>query len=86
MLLLLGCYGLDGEGFDWNEDINKTVNLLRRRIYLLSSLIQINYTLFQRMTAVATGSITKLVENIAVKIYPISANRTPKCSCMHTTN
>lgn len=61
---------LDDEGFDWNSDINKTVNLLRRRnmpVILANS--DKFYPVNRHDVAVATGGIAKLVENMLGKKF-----------------
>ena len=56
---------LDDEGFDWNFDINATVNLLRRKnmpvIVANSDKI---YPVSKKDVAIATGGIAQLVESI----------------------
>lgn len=54
---------LDDEGFDWNSDINKTVNILRKKtmpVVLANS--DKFYPVARHDVAVATGGIAKLVE------------------------
>ena len=61
---------LDDEGFDWNYDINKTVNLLRRKnmpVILANS--DKFYPVNRHDVAVATGGIAKLVENMLGKKF-----------------
>ncbi len=61
---------LDDEGFDWNSDINKTVNLLRRKnmpVILANS--DKFYPVNRYDVAVATGGIAKLVENMLGKKF-----------------
>lgn len=56
---------LDDEGFDWNIDINKTINLLRlKNIPVVVANSDKLYPSSERDVAVATGGIAKLVENI----------------------
>ncbi len=56
---------LDDEGFDWNRDINKTINLLRRKnIPVVVANSDKLYPVSSRDVAVGTGGIAKLVENI----------------------
>lgn len=56
---------LDDEGFDWNHDINKVVNLLRKRnipsIVANSDKI---YPVAKNNVSIATGGIAQLVESI----------------------
>lgn len=56
---------LDDEGFDWNTDINKTINLLRStRIPVIVANSDKLYPVSKNDVAVATGGIAKLVENL----------------------
>lgn len=61
---------LDDEGFDWNTDINKTVNLLRKKtmpVILANS--DKYYPVAKHDVAVATGGIAKLVESMLSKKF-----------------
>lgn len=61
---------LDDEGFDWNTDINKTVNLLRKKtmpVILANS--DRFYPVAKHDVAVATGGIAKLVESMLSKKF-----------------
>ncbi|MBO6525359.1 MAG: HAD-IIA family hydrolase [Balneolaceae bacterium] len=61
---------LDDEGFDWNTDINKTVNLLRKKtmpVILANS--DKFYPVAKNDVAVATGGIAKLVESMLRKKF-----------------
>lgn len=61
---------LDDEGFDWNTDINKTVNLLRKKtmpVILANS--DKYYPVSRHDIAVATGGIAKLVESMLGKKF-----------------
>ena len=61
---------LDDEGFDWNTDINKTVNLLRKKnmpVILANS--DNYYPVSKNDIAVATGGIAKLVESMLSKKF-----------------
>jgi HAD superfamily hydrolase (TIGR01450 family) len=61
---------LDDEGFDWNIDINKTVNLLRRKnIPVIVANSDKLYPVSKKDVAVATGGIAKLVENMLNKKF-----------------
>lgn len=61
---------LDDEGFDWNVDINKTVNLLRRKnIPVIVANSDKLYPVSKNDVAVATGGIAKLVENMLNKKF-----------------
>ena len=56
---------LDDEGFDWNTDISKTVNILRKKtmpVILANS--DKFYPVSHNDVAVATGGIAKLVESM----------------------
>jgi len=56
---------LDDEGFDWNVDINKTVNLINRKnIPVIVANSDKLYPVSKNDVAVATGSIAQLVESI----------------------
>jgi HAD superfamily hydrolase (TIGR01450 family) len=56
---------LDDEGFDWNSDINKTVNLINRKnIPVVVANSDKLYPVSKNDVAVATGSIAQLVESI----------------------
>lgn len=54
---------LDDEGFDWNKDINRSLNLLRRRNIpaVVANSDQI-YPVSRSEVSIATGGIAKLVE------------------------
>jgi HAD superfamily hydrolase (TIGR01450 family) len=61
---------LDDEGFDWNVDINKTVNLLRHKnIPVIVANSDKLYPVSKNDVAVATGGIAKLVENMLNKKF-----------------
>ncbi len=61
---------LDDEGFDWNVDINKTVNLLRRKnIPVIVANSDKLYPVSKNDVAVATGGIANLVENMLNKKF-----------------
>lgn len=61
---------LDDEGFDWNVDINKTVNLLRRKnIPVIVANSDKLYPVSKNDVAVAAGGIAKLVENMLNKKF-----------------
>ncbi|MFH5832409.1 HAD-IIA family hydrolase [Halalkalibaculum sp. DA3122] len=61
---------LDDEGFDWNYDINKTVNLLRRRnVPAIVANTDKFYPVSKNDVAVATGGIAKLVQNMLSKKF-----------------
>lgn len=61
---------LDDEGFDWNSDINKTVNILRKKnmpVILANS--DKFYPVSKNDVAIATGGIAKLVESMLGKKF-----------------
>lgn len=56
---------LDDEGFDWAQDLNKVVNLLRlRNIPVMVANTDKSYPVSDRMVAIAVGSIADMVEKI----------------------
>lgn len=56
---------LDDEGFDWNFDINATVNLLRKRnIPVIVANSDRIYPVAKNDVSIATGGIAQLVESI----------------------
>jgi len=56
---------LDDEGFNWNVDINATLNLLRKRnIPAIVANSDTIYPVAKNNVAIATGGIAQLVENI----------------------
>ena len=56
---------LDDEGFDWNTDINKTINLLRRKnIPVIVANSDKLYPVSKNDVSIATGGIAQLVENV----------------------
>lgn len=61
---------LDDEGFDWNQDINKVINLLRKRnIPVIVANTDIHYPVSKNDVAVAIGGISDLVEEILGKNF-----------------
>ncbi len=61
---------LDDEGFDWNIDINKTVNLLRHKnIPVIVANSDKFYPVSKNDVAVATGGIAQLVESMLHKKF-----------------
>ncbi len=61
---------LDDEGFDWNYDINKTINLLRKiNIPVIVANSDKIYPVSKNDVAIATGGIAKLVESILNKKF-----------------
>lgn len=61
---------LDDEGFDWNTDINKTVNLLRHKnLPVIVANSDKFYPVSKNDVAIATGGIAKLLENMLGKKF-----------------
>ena len=61
---------MDDEGFDWFEDINKTVNILRKRtIPAIVANTDYAYPLSANDISVAIGGIANLVESIVGKEF-----------------
>ncbi|MDB5249451.1 MAG: HAD-superfamily hydrolase, subfamily [Segetibacter sp.] len=61
---------LDDEGFDWNTDINKTVNLLRRKnIPVIVANSDKLYPVSKNDVSVAAGGIARLVESMLNKKF-----------------
>lgn len=61
---------LDDEGFDWNHDINKVINLLRKQnMPVVVANTDIHYPVNKNDVAVAIGGISDLVEEILGKQF-----------------
>ncbi len=61
---------LDDEGFNWNDDINKAINLLRRKnMAVIVANTDINYPVNQNDVSVAIGSLADMVEKIIGKSF-----------------
>lgn len=61
---------LDDEGFDWNHDINKVVNLLRRRnMPVIVANTDKTYPMAKHEVAIAIGGIADMVEHIVGKKF-----------------
>ncbi len=61
---------LDDEGFNWNEDLNKTINLLRKKnMTVVVANTDINYPVSKNDISVAIGGLADLVENIIGKNF-----------------
>ncbi len=61
---------LDDEGFDWNHDINKVLNLLRRRnIPAIVCNTDKSYPVSKEEVAIAIGGISQMVEQIVKKKF-----------------
>lgn len=56
---------LDDEGFDWNNDINKVINLLRKKnMSVIVANTDINYPVNRIDIAIAIGGLSDMVEEI----------------------
>ena len=61
---------LDDEGFDWNHDINKIVNLLRlRNIPCVVANTDKSYPVSESEVSIAIGSIADMVEKITGRMF-----------------
>jgi HAD superfamily hydrolase (TIGR01450 family) len=61
---------LDDEGFDWNTDLNKTINLLRRRnIPVIVANTDATYPVREQQVAVAIGAVADMLERIVGKQF-----------------
>lgn len=61
---------LDDEGFHWNNDINKTINLLRRKnMTVVVANTDINYPVSKNEISVAIGGLADMVESIIGKNF-----------------
>ncbi len=61
---------LDDEGFNWFDDINKTINLLRKKnMTVVVANTDINYPVSQNDISVAIGSLADMVEKIIGKNF-----------------
>ncbi len=61
---------MDDEGFDWNTDLNKTLNLLRRRnIPVIVANTDKTYPMGQQSVAIAIGAVAKMIEDIVGKQF-----------------
>ncbi|WP_319272850.1 HAD-IIA family hydrolase [uncultured Draconibacterium sp.] len=61
---------LDDEGFDWNKDIDKTINLLRHKnMTVIVANTDINYPVNKNDISVAVGGLADLVEQILGKKF-----------------
>ena len=61
---------LDDEGFDWNQDINKVINLLRKKnMPVVVANTDIHYPVSKNDVAVAIGGISDLVEEVLGKKF-----------------
>ncbi len=61
---------LDDEGFNWNDDLNKTINLLRKKnMTVVVANTDINYPVSKNDISVAVGALADLVEKIIGKNF-----------------
>ncbi len=61
---------LDDEGFDWNEDINRVINLLRKKnMPVVVANTDIHYPVSKNDVAVAIGGLSDLVEEVLGKNF-----------------
>lgn len=61
---------LDDEGFDWNHDLNKVVNLLRKRnIPAIIANTDRTYPLGHTDVAIAIGGLANLIEHVTGKTF-----------------
>lgn len=61
---------LDDEGFNWNDDLTKTINLLRKKnMSVVVANTDISYPVNKNDIAVAIGSLADLVEKIIGKNF-----------------
>ncbi|MDH3652233.1 MAG: TIGR01459 family HAD-type hydrolase [Saprospiraceae bacterium] len=61
---------LDDEGFDWNHDINKVINLLRKRnIPVIIANTDKRYPVSQEHVAIAIGAVADMIERVVGKTF-----------------
>jgi HAD superfamily hydrolase (TIGR01450 family) len=61
---------LDDEGFDWNHDINKVINLLRQtNVPVIIANTDVAYPVSKHQIAVAIGGIADMIEEIVGKNF-----------------
>ena len=61
---------LDDEGFDWNTDLTKTVNLLRKRnIPVIVANTDVTYPVSKTRISIAIGAVAKMIETIVGKQF-----------------
>ena len=61
---------LDDEGFDWQEDLNKVLNLLRRRnVPVVVANSDHTYPVSKSRVAVAVGAIADMIESLTGKRF-----------------
>ncbi|GAB3508142.1 HAD family hydrolase [Emticicia fontis] len=61
---------LDDEGFDWKTDLNKTINLLRRKnIPVIVANTDATYPVSKKEIAIAMGGLSDMIETIVGKQF-----------------
>ncbi len=61
---------LDDEGFDWNKDLSKTVNLLRKKsVPVIVANLDATYPVNKEDVSIAIGGIAQLVEKMVKKTF-----------------
>ena len=56
---------LDDEGFDWNEELNKVINLLRKKnVPVIIANTDVHYPVSKNDVAIAIGGLANLIEQI----------------------
>ena len=61
---------LDDEGFDWKTDLNKTINLLRRKnIPVIVANTDATYPVSKKEIAIAMGGLSEMIESIVGKQF-----------------
>lgn len=61
---------LDDEGFDWKDDLNKTINLLRRKnIPVIVANTDATYPVSKKEIAIAMGGLSRMIETIVGKQF-----------------
>ncbi|GAA4446856.1 TIGR01459 family HAD-type hydrolase [Ravibacter arvi] len=61
---------MDDEGFDWNNDLNKTLNLLRKKtIPVIVANTDKTYPMGRKSVAIAIGAVAKMIEDIVGKQF-----------------
>ena len=61
---------LDDEGFDWQEDLNKVVNLIRfKNIPVLVANTDMGYPTSEGEVAIAIGGMAEMIEKLVGKVF-----------------
>ncbi|HON51665.1 MAG TPA: TIGR01459 family HAD-type hydrolase [Bacteroidales bacterium] len=61
---------LDDEGYDWNVDLNKTLNLLRKRaIPVIVANTDGTYPVAKKDVAISVGAVADMIEKLARKTF-----------------